>query len=177
MLRDYNNFSISIHAPTRGATDKNEYDRDKLYISIHAPTRGATDDLTKRMEKIEFQSTLPREERQAMEDMHEWFIEFQSTLPREERRFTPEDLQRSHYFNPRSHERSDVLCEQVYSVSTISIHAPTRGATLSSILYQRDIKFQSTLPREERRCDEGISRGDKHNFNPRSHERSDEKTP
>ena len=33
---------ISIHAPTRGATDYFYGKTDKLVISIHAPTRGAT---------------------------------------------------------------------------------------------------------------------------------------
>ena len=97
---------------------------------------------------------------------------FQSTLPREERPVSPIfDLQTSH-FNPRSHERSDTPIAipttpaqfqstlpreerlsnvDFKSIPYISIHAPTRGATLlcspfcSAILY----------------------------FNPRSHERSD----
>ena len=59
-----------------------------IMISIHAPTRGATgiaDDLTKRME-------------------------FQSTLPREERRYRLHLIKRSDMnFNPRSHERSDCI--------------------------------------------------------------------
>ena len=123
---------ISIHAPTRGATrcrqHENSYqrgfqstlprgERRRVYrechgllcISIHAPTRGATISVTL---------------------IICWFI----------------------YFNPRSHEGSDVsVCvsrllevlfqstlprgERQYPLSlfrqfhTISIHAPTRGAT------------------------------------------------
>ena len=81
----WGNIKISIHAPTRGATriflkgfgDKN--------ISIHAPTRGAT--------------------------FGDWgnvfFVKFQSTLPREERLGNREKTANNHYFNPRSHERSD----------------------------------------------------------------------
>ena len=85
----------------------------------------------------------------------------------------------SSYFNPRSHERSDpqptpLVCPPTF----ISIHAPTRGATqgvidLHSGLYDFNprshersdahsqrvsvtrSKFQSTLPREERRTDKG----------------------
>ena len=79
---------------------------------------------------------------------------FQSTLPREERPFFL--LLVSHAF-------------------LISIHAPTRGATLPYMhyitLYDR---FQSTLPREERRKLPLINVY-KCYFNPRSHERSDEK--
>ena len=78
------------------------------------------------------------------------------------------------YFNPRSHERSDVVSVQVVAVLlTISIHAPTRGATDFEVLKWKKLKisihaptrgatidcgvidnwrlFQSTLPREERR--------------------------
>ena len=54
----------------------------------------------------------------------------------------------------------------------ISIHAPTRGATFGNILWVHIIKFQSTLPREERHY--GTARKDDvGHFNPRSHERSD----
>ena len=35
-------FLISIHAPTRGATDAGIAADDIILISIHAPTRGAT---------------------------------------------------------------------------------------------------------------------------------------
>ena len=54
----------------------------------------------------------------------------------------------------------------------ISIHAPTRGATHTEVLRMIDIRFQSTLPREERprRMIRTIRRS---YFNPRSHERSD----
>ena len=79
---------------------------------------------------------------------------FQSTLPREERRcmrvriaaplcnFNPRSHERSDIhikfiavmflnFNPRSHERSDGIRDRADTVpDEISIHAPTRGATL-----------------------------------------------
>ena len=38
----YNLTIISIHAPTRGATDLYDTYMDQAEISIHAPTRGAT---------------------------------------------------------------------------------------------------------------------------------------
>ena len=78
----------------------------------------------------------------------------------------------------------------------ISIHAPTRGATIKSMRNFLITKFQSTLPREERQSPVGAmfvgnnisihapTRGATYpiilyidkisNFNPRSHERSDE---
>ena len=142
-----------------------------------------------------FQSTLPREER--LVDYEKIFdvCIFQSTLPREERRiqdrraeifrdFNPRSHERSDrnwqetsscmgYFNPRSHERSDWNIDIQATFSsisihaptrgatqvdqrsrcriTISIHAPTRGATLIVHICRSHMVFQSTLPREERR--------------------------
>ena len=55
------------------------------------------------------------------------------------------------YFNPRSHERSDVVERIGREYVWISIHAPTRGAT-------------KLIKRNSDSSD---------NFNPRSHERSD----
>ena len=97
---------------------------------------------------------------------------FQSTLPREERHRPATSLRFSHYFNPRSHERSDDLADHFVAVMVISIHAPTRGATPVAASFPADPLFQSTLPREERHDHsiQGFNRGD---FNPRSHERSD----
>ena len=55
------------------------------------------------------------------------------------------------YFNPRSHERSDINALCIINNNWISIHAPTRGATLSAFFgIYYCFKFQSTLPREER---------------------------
>ena len=54
----------------------------------------------------------------------------------------------------------------------ISIHAPTRGATIHCKAKGTSDVFQSTLPREERRRTQMASRS-LWNFNPRSHERSD----
>ena len=39
-----------------------------------------------------------------------------------------------HNFNPRSHERSDAFFFFDFPALTISIHAPTRGATTPHIL-------------------------------------------
>ena len=77
--------SISIHAPTRGATREQEKRVEQLKISIHAPTRGAT------VERVRF-ILINR---------------FQSTLPRGERLQGPQGVQGLQDFNPRSHEGSD----------------------------------------------------------------------
>ena len=56
-------------------------------------------------------------------------VEFQSTLPRKER----QNFQRGNlvqfYFNPRSHARSDTVKALLDEWDGISIHAPTQGAT------------------------------------------------
>ena len=98
------------------------------------------------------------------------------------------------YFNPRSHEGSDQLRSRQQPRDQISILAPTRGATslITNIMYCW--RFQSSLPRGERRLsgDPGqyvcrfqssLPRGERlrviiqsflhTDFNPRSHEGSD----
>ena len=98
---------ISIHAPTRGATLLPCVILKAKFISIHAPTRGATVIISGSPCGRLFQSTLPREERL--------------------RSHTSEGAN-GQYFNPRSHERSD----------------------LKPCINQHVRRFQSTLPREER---------------------------
>ncbi len=78
-------------------------------ISIHAPTRGATRPPVTLWHIAKFQSTLPREERHYDLNMNWIVILFQSTLPREERLRTGIRALIRLYFNPRSHERSDIL--------------------------------------------------------------------
>ena len=77
------------------------------------------------------------------------------------------------HFNPRSHEGSDGTDGGSRLNLPISIHAPTRGATITASKVDSWKKFQSTLPRGERRsCS---LRCTLHNdFNPRSHEGSDQ---
>ena len=142
---------ISIHAPTRGATNiTSAYvtttkfqstlpQEERLYrilygffcqnfnprshkrsdrsvlvlsdltrISIHAPTRGATFCRLLCVRLDLFQSTLPQEERHCFKSAVISSSVFQSTLPQEERLF---------------------LTSLISSCKSISIHAPTRGAT------------------------------------------------
>ena len=100
--------SISIHAPTRGATIYPCRSRTILAISIHAPTRGATRKELRKKLLLVFQSTLLQEERLNAVRQVANAVKFQSTLLQEER-----------------HDSKSV---DVLSFS-ISIHAPTRGAT------------------------------------------------
>ena len=121
-------------------------------ISIHAPAKGATNPAGPIADMCRFQSTLPRRERHAQghlvvgakvdfnprsregSDLDTNTIVlplpvFQSTLPRRER-----------------------LGHKYHSVTTssISIHAPAKGATPQVITSILSFKFQSTLPRRER---------------------------
>ena len=174
-------------------------DRINIYqvnISIHAPTRGATPVSTP-IPGIHciFQSTLPRGERLPKPRRSTQNGIFQSTLPRGERRssisskhlhshFNPRSHEGSDderararqlldNFNPRSHEGSDADPQaEAHGSIEISIHAPTRGATLQAPLWEQvtiisihaptrgatmyisvpivATRFQSTLPRGER---------------------------
>ena len=53
-------------------------------------------------------------------------------------------------FNPRSHEGSDFVFSAFVSPLDISIHAPTKGATVVFCIKIAIHLFQSTLPRRER---------------------------
>ena len=77
---------ISIHAPTRGATDRTQEDVDRVIISIHAPTRGATTTLLFDNSSVMISIHAPTRGatyRLAIEDHY------------------------SYNFNPRSYKRSD----------------------------------------------------------------------
>ena len=77
-------------------------------------------------------------------------------------------------FNPRSHEGSDSISSVTDPVLIISIHAPTRGATVSVYPVSKSATiFQSTLPRGERPRRIFSKRLRTNYFNPRSHEGSD----
>ena len=77
-------------------------------------------------------------------------------------------------FNPRSREGSDVKqMTLIEDLSTISIHAPARGATPYLSPPHTSNKFQSTLPRGERPSFSGVSNSSYTYFNPRSREGSD----
>ena len=117
---------VSIHAPTRGATSKCRIVNIKRCFNPRAHER--RDD--------EAQNTTPSQM-------------FQSTRPREARRPKAKVMTLVR-FNPRAHERRDILQAVPDARDTVSIHAPTRGATRN---YYRQ---------ESAWC-----------FNPRAHERRD----
>ena len=146
-----------------------------------------------------FQSTLPRRERLYYTSQTYYMSRFQSTLPRRERRADLEvrrvfcdvsihaptkgatsapysSLPRCVCFNPRSHEGSDVTpvkysaCPRMFQ-STL----PRRERPQPSSSSVTSRLFQSTLPRRERLNKPTPSTLQKHSFNPRSHEGSDQR--
>ena len=165
--------TISIHAPTRGATAGWNACVDKMIISIHAPTRGATEDTARLyLTGVNFnprshkgsdrhdgsfccfagisihaptRGATPERPAQPYRDPG-----FQSTLPQGERH--PGGICGLYVkidFNPRSHKGSDdeaVALKNRYAA--ISIHAPTRGATaiLHKIPYLFYFIFTNPFP-------------------------------
>ena len=123
----------------------------------------------------EFQSTLPRRERQDPVSLYLLKLVFQSTLPRRERRTpSPRIAVLTPYFNPRSREGSD--CHRVFynsCASCISIHAPAKGAT--AFLISSCYNSFNFNPRSREGSDAGYiyKQYDVSDFNPRSREGSD----
>ena len=101
-------------------------------------------------------------------------IRFQSTLPREDRlAISPNVVSTTFYFNPRSHERSDDSYNPlVTGTYDFNPRSHERSDLCGCLLNRPYIRFQSTLPREERRSHYFAYDIHKY-FNPRSHERSD----
>ena len=168
--------TISIHAPTRGATSSTFIGMWQSYISIHAPTRGATARVSDSILRHVFQSTLLQEERPSLSQS------FPATLPisihAPTRGATPHIRQvfrKGHNFNPRSYKRSDAPRLPSRRIPHISIHAPTRGATTLFLVYHNINKDFN--PRSYKRSDyiRSLSRGLLYHFNPRSYKRSDSK--
>ena len=143
---------ISIHAPTRGATGCYFFVLKFPKISIHAPTRGATLPIIR---DILFSAYFnPRSYKRS--DSPSLFA-----------------LSTIFHFNPRSYKRSDLYIIINIICCVISIHAPTRGATLSFLLlFWNPLYFN---PRSYKRSDDiiGCSILTHINFNPRSYKRSD----
>ena len=78
---------------------------------------------------------------------------FQSTLLQEERRHLKIPPFPSVSFNPRSYKRSDVSETKTEKYLLLSIHAPTRGATICKI--PPEIGLNTFNPRSYKRSDRG----------------------
>ena len=129
--------TVSIHAPTRGATSRGTCRRRIFVVSIHAPTRGATNiRSTSSSAPTTFQSTRPHGARPDAYWIAAWLLEFQSTRPHgaRHRRKTSTvssvsfQSTRPHGARPASDGNGDAVAE-------VSIHAPTRGATCGTLMH------------------------------------------
>ena len=101
-------YTISIHAPTRGATIFTGLGIVSDVISIHAPTRGATSAVL--LFPVATSNFNPRSHEGSDSPPSEDISgasRFQSTLPRGERHLRDSMQWYPQYFNPRSHEGSD----------------------------------------------------------------------
>ena len=122
--------TVSIHAPTWGATELRKFSRRCLSVSIHAPTWGAT-------RRAKMPST---------------YNKFQSTRPRGARRKGLLRSSAKRGFNPRAHVgRDGFVAAAVAARTAVSIHAPTWGATVAFFANKALALFQSTRPRGARR--------------------------
>ena len=122
---------ISIHAPARGATRGRAPHPPGLLISIHAPARGATSSGSVR------------------ENMRKYFN------PRSREgsdRCTPPRIFRPCNFNPRSREGSDFMVAGHEGISGHFNPRSREGSDCDLLIALDPLeKFQSTLPRGERR--------------------------
>ena len=71
-------------------------------------------------------------------------------------------------------EERQLDCALKISIFNISIHAPTRGATINLVVVVKLFGFQSTLLQEERQKRLLYKCYSIYDFNPRSYKRSDE---
>ncbi len=147
--------AVSIHAPTRGTTSfpatcsrylarfnprphergdlVEEHKAKREKVSIHAPTRGATSRSSPFLRRYASFNPRPHERGDTARKVvdHELRV-FQSTPPREGRlgyTYTDESVVVFQSTPPRE-GRLGVLHAAIHSASPVSIHAPTRGATL-----------------------------------------------
>ena len=162
--------SVSIHAPTRGATPYSDMSKVYAIVSIHAPTRGATSLGLGNQQPSPFQSTHPRGVRRALlaEACNLELVSIHAPT-----RGATEIAERHCKTNKVSihaptrgatirgymcHHNQDVSIHAPTRGAThhdrayanhlrVSIHAPTRGATSGTGINGHIVQFQSTHPR------------------------------
>ena len=165
-------------------------------LSIHAPTRGATSAQPFFIHIINFQSTLLQEERQFLFPVMHWTGLLSIHAPTR-----GATIQRHLHcadkiaFNPRSYKRSDAPAQQgllphaVFQSTLLqeerqgrvtpafyimlSIHAPTRGATIQHAKSYAYRNLSIHAPTRGATKDRDGQAGVTVSFNPRSYKRSD----
>ena len=143
---------VSIHAPARGATFRDEAIRPFREVSIHAPARGATRMVFGCMSYFMSFNPRAREGRDGVRTSLSQAVKmFQSTRPRGARREPRCPAQAFLRFNPRAREGRDQRPAVLFDNPPVSIHAPARGATRCFCRRMLARTFQSTRPRGARR--------------------------
>ena len=120
---------VSIHAPTKDATNNGHEVGLDCTVSIHAPTKDAT------------------------QKDYIYMMELNRFNPRTHEGCDPINVQPGNWnacFNPRTHEGCDGDITVTFQDRKVSIHAPTKDATLFLILRLTVVVFQSTHPRRMR---------------------------
>ena len=123
--------------------------------------------------RAKFQSTLLQEERHYVIPIHYVIPSFQSTLLQEERHQQGHRKGAFMNFNPRSYKRSDIVSQTISKAFTISIHAPTRGATPAISVGDIPLSISIHAPTRGATCEILKLTPDYYDFNPRSYKRSD----
>ena len=144
--------SISIHAPTRGATTPSISSTLSRIISIHAPTRGATSSTSIGIWQSYISIHAPTRG---------------ATFTHLAIGYTPR------YFNPRSYKRSDTLFLVYYNINKDFNPRSYKRSDIGVFPAQDPVYlFQSTLLQEERHHHQNCFHSVLY-FNPRSYKRSD----
>jgi len=116
-------------------------------VPIHAPPRGATCSEPFDRTDGQFQSTHPRGVRRKRQTVILARKQFQSTHPRGVRRFPGELRTRLPCSNPRTPAGCDQAARSLRPAYAVPIHAPPRGATNIGSACHSTTAFQSTHPR------------------------------
>ena len=182
--------------PRRERRRKPKQGTNHVNISIHAPAKGATHRIRDLQRKDRFQSTLPRRERHRLHLIKRSDMNFN---PRSREgsdvaalaicdantNFNPRSregsdgkylygIRRQHHFNPRSREGSDDLRQMGQGrPCRFQSTLPRRERRKIPLWYTTTASFQSTLPRRERRPQYRTIIHSIVYFNPRSREGSD----
>ena len=166
---------VSIHAPTRGATQLYWRCSSSCQVSIHAPTRGATQGIKDQNDLVNVSIHAPT--RGATQKTHCTYQDFQGFNPRTHtgcdatlcklssqghcfnpRTHTGCDIQTRLYqssqisFNPRTHTGCDEVDWTLRLQEHVSIHAPTRGATLDITVKSNTMRVSIHAPTRGATC-------------------------
>ena len=192
--RNYKEWVVSIHAPTRGATgislpalhpatsfnprahagrDPEPVDAVSVIPEFQSTRpRGARPNGCPSSTLVNpFQSTRPRGARPAQQILADALTEFQSTRPRGARPWSGSRSSRSGFrFNPRAHAGRDRFSRLAWPSVTLFQSTRPRGARqMSDHLQSLPTVFQSTRPRGARLSSHRARRLDTWCFNPRAH--------